>query len=77
MKTLFLNDWSVRFSLKHSSTLIGMRSHLRLAAMAVPDPQVPRMAKIATNSELCSGAGLGKIVFGCLIGLPPATPKPA
>lgn len=71
MKTVFSNLWSMKSALHQSAILIRLQSNLRIAAIGIPDQGVGKTTKIAMNSDLCSGAGNGKLVFGLLIGRPP------
>jgi hypothetical protein len=70
MKTLFSNVWSMKSALRQSASLIRLKSNLRIAAVAIPDQGVGKTTKVAMNSDLCSGAGAGKLAFGLLVGQP-------
>jgi hypothetical protein len=70
MTTRYLTLWSLKSALHHSATLIRMDSHLRIAGLAMPEEGVGKTIKIAVDSDKCSCAGQGKVIFGMLIGTP-------
>lgn len=76
MTPRYLTIWSLKKALRDSAALIRMGSHLRIAGFALPDEGVSKIDKITVDSEKCSCAGQGKVVFGMLIGAPtPTSPR--